>query len=72
LPRQATLPKTIFNFPQEGKFEVKHPLEQKWTLWFDDPSKLGRNATDEDWKNNVKKVGGVIRCCPTCPQWRWQ
>ena len=33
---------------------VKHPLQNAWVLWFDNPQKrLGA----KDWSQNLKKVG---------------
>jgi translation initiation factor 4E len=35
------------------ELSVKHPLQNAWVLWFDNPVKrLG----EKDWKNNLKKV----------------
>jgi translation initiation factor 4E len=36
---------------------VKHPLQNAWVLWFDNPVKrLGA----KDWSQNLKKVGRMM------------
>eukprot|EP00842_Homolaphlyctis_polyrhiza_P004838 jgi/Hompol1/5355/HPOL_001470-RA len=37
----------------ELRFNVKHPLQHHWVLWFDSPSK---KATVKDWSENLKKL----------------
>jgi translation initiation factor 4E len=32
---------------------VKHPLQHRWTLWYDNPKK--RNSA-ESWEENLKKI----------------
>jgi translation initiation factor 4E len=34
-------------------FNVKHPLQNKWTLWFDSQQK---KATQQNWHDNLKKL----------------
>ena len=37
-----------------SELTVKHPLQNAWVLWFDNPVKrLGA----KDWSSNLKKVG---------------
>ncbi|KAJ1680269.1 eukaryotic translation initiation factor 4E [Spiromyces aspiralis] len=36
-----------------SKFNVKHPLQNAWTLWFDLPE---RKQTEKTWTQNVKPV----------------
>lgn len=39
----------------EINYNIKHPLERQWTLWFDGVTK-NRNAEKEDWMANLKKL----------------
>ena len=34
-------------------FNVKHPLKNKWTLWFDNP---GKKANDANWGASMKRL----------------
>ncbi|KAI8809961.1 eukaryotic translation initiation factor 4E [Cladochytrium replicatum] len=34
-------------------YNVKHPLQNRWTLWFDNPQK---KTTQANWSQNLKKV----------------
>lgn len=34
-------------------FSVKHPLQRKWTLWYDCPDK---KATNQNWDEQLKKL----------------
>ena len=52
------------------ELSVKHPLQNAWVLWFDNPVKrLGA----KDWSSNLKKVPGqpiiLWACTPAC-LWR--
>ncbi|KAJ3299183.1 hypothetical protein HK104_009787 [Borealophlyctis nickersoniae] len=42
---------TIFEDPMN--FNVKHPLEHRWTLWFDNP---GKKATQANWAFSLKNL----------------
>ncbi|KAJ1975389.1 eukaryotic translation initiation factor 4E [Dimargaris xerosporica] len=42
---------TVFNDPEE--FNVKHPLQEGWTLWFDNPSK---RTTSNTWSQNLREI----------------
>jgi len=42
---------TIFADPEN--FTIKHPLQNRWTMWFDNP---GKKATQQSWHENLKKV----------------
>ena len=49
------------------ELSVKHPLQNAWVLWFDNPVKrLGA----KDWSSNLKKVPGhpiiLWACTPAC------
>jgi len=35
------------------EFQTKHPLQNSWTLWYDNP---GRKTTQEKWAENLKKI----------------
>ncbi|KAJ1553645.1 translation initiation factor eIF4E [Nowakowskiella sp. JEL0078] len=39
-------------FKDATKFNVKHPLQNKWTIWFDNP---GRKNTN-NWASSLKKI----------------
>ncbi|KAG9306158.1 hypothetical protein G9A89_016062 [Geosiphon pyriformis] len=43
--------RTVFTDPQN--FNVKHPLFNSWTLWFDNP---GRKASPNTWSQNLKEL----------------
>ncbi|CAB4467855.1 eukaryotic translation initiation factor 4E-1 [Rhizophagus irregularis] len=43
--------KTVFNDPVN--FNVKHPLFNAWTLWFDNP---GKKANTASWSQNLKEL----------------
>lgn len=42
---------TIFNDPVN--FNIKHPLQSSWTLWYDSASKKG---STKDWSQNIKAL----------------
>jgi translation initiation factor 4E len=39
--------------PDPSNFAIKHPLHNKWTLWFDNP-KLKKQ--DESWEDCLKNI----------------
>jgi translation initiation factor 4E len=45
---------TIFH--DRVNYTVKHPLENTWTLWFDNPRK---KATNQTWSTNLKEIVSV-------------
>lgn len=45
--------KTVFHDPQA--FTVKHPLINKWTLWYTKPPTTGQRGADA-WADNLKEV----------------
>jgi len=53
---------TIFNNPES--YTVKHPLQQTWVLWFDNPTLLSKRATEEDWEKNLEPVSNTTHSCP--------
>ncbi|PWN46818.1 eukaryotic translation initiation factor 4E [Violaceomyces palustris] len=49
--------RTVFNDPQN--FNVKHPLYNSWTLWFDNPSQKGMGSargSKDSWGEDLNKV----------------
>jgi translation initiation factor 4E len=36
-------------------FNVKHPLQHKWTLWYDDPAAMKQNK-ELTWDENLKQI----------------
>lgn len=44
---------TVFHDPQA--FTVKHPLINKWTLWYTKPPTPGQRGADA-WADNLKEV----------------
>lgn len=34
-------------------YTVKHPLQNTWTLWFDNP---GKKANAQSWADNLKEI----------------
>jgi len=52
---QSGKPITVFQDP--NNFNVKHPLYNKWTLWFDNPSQKGASkGSKESWGDDLNKV----------------
>ncbi|KND04093.1 uncharacterized protein SPPG_08940 [Spizellomyces punctatus DAOM BR117] len=43
--------KTIFDDPKN--FNAKHPLQNRWTMWFDNP---GKRTNQHNWSNNLKNL----------------
>ncbi|CAG8676988.1 16354_t:CDS:2, partial [Cetraspora pellucida] len=43
--------RTVFSDP--ANFNVKHPLFNSWTLWFDNP---GKKANTASWSQNLKEL----------------
>lgn len=41
---------TVFADP--SNFSIKHPLQNKWSLWYDNP----RKKTQDTWGSHLKKV----------------
>ena len=39
--------------PDPTDFSVKHPLQNRWTLWFDNP---GRRTNLLSWSQNLREV----------------
>ncbi|KAI7906403.1 translation initiation factor eIF 4e-like domain-containing protein [Cokeromyces recurvatus] len=46
--------KTVFHDPKN--YNVKHPLQNTWTLWFDNP---GKKANAASWSQNLKEIVDV-------------
>jgi len=44
---------TTTAFDDSVHFNVKHPLQNKWTLWFDNP---GKKSNQSNWSANLKSV----------------
>lgn len=44
-------PITIFH--DRLNYNVKHPLHNEWTLWFDNP---GKKANAQSWSQNLKEI----------------
>ncbi|KAJ3193831.1 hypothetical protein HK101_004000 [Irineochytrium annulatum] len=44
---------TVFGFQDPVNFSVKHPLQNKWTLWYDSQQK---KATQANWHDNLKNL----------------
>ncbi|KAI8992014.1 translation initiation factor eIF 4e-like domain-containing protein [Mycotypha africana] len=47
-------PITVFEDPKN--YNVKHPLQNTWTLWFDNP---GKKASATNWSQNLKEIVDV-------------
>lgn len=47
-------PKTVFDDPKD--YNMKHPLQSTWTLWFDNP---GKKANSNNWSENLKEIVNV-------------
>lgn len=55
--QQQNSVRTVFNDPQN--FNVKHPLYNTWTLWFDNPSAKGMGKAPggkDSWGEDLNKV----------------
>lgn len=46
--------RTVFHDPKN--YNVKHPLQNTWTLWFDNP---GKKANAASWSQNLKEIVDV-------------
>ncbi|KAI9473492.1 MAG: eukaryotic translation initiation factor 4E-1 [Benjaminiella poitrasii] len=46
--------KTVFH--DSKNYNVKHPLQNSWTLWFDNP---GKKANAASWSQNLKEIVDV-------------
>lgn len=46
-------------------YTVKHPLQNTWTLWFDNP---GKKASAQSWADNLKEI---INIDTVEDFWRW-
>jgi len=51
LPAPANDPATYTADPTN--YEIKHPLQNRWTLWYDNPK---RRLSTSTWCNNLKQV----------------
>ncbi|KAL2913423.1 eukaryotic translation initiation factor 4E [Polyrhizophydium stewartii] len=51
---QAVPEQVVTAFDDPERFTVKHPLQNRWTLWFDAPS--SKKTTQKDWGQNLKKI----------------
>lgn len=40
-------------FADPNNFSIKHPLQNRWTLWYDNP---GKKTNTQNWSDNLKKV----------------
>jgi translation initiation factor 4E len=40
-------------FHDRINYTVKHPLQNTWTLWFDNP---GKKANSQSWSQNLKEI----------------
>ncbi|CAO3599901.1 unnamed protein product [Absidia cylindrospora] len=40
-------------FHDRTNYTVKHPLQNTWTLWFDNP---GKKANSQSWSQNLKEI----------------
>lgn len=47
----------ILSLQDPVRFNVKHPLQTKWTLWFDDPALQKANPKQIlTWEENLKNI----------------
>jgi translation initiation factor 4E len=40
-------------FHDRTNYTVKHPFQNTWTLWFDNP---GKKANSQSWSQNLKEI----------------
>jgi translation initiation factor 4E len=52
-PSAASVDKMTTVFDDGKNFNVKHPLESSWTLWYDYQQ---RKTNQESWLDSLKKV----------------
>jgi translation initiation factor 4E len=50
----AAVSETITAFDDPQAYNVKHPLANSWTLWFDSPS--NKKTTQANWSANLKNL----------------
>jgi len=43
-------------FVDPSNFAVKHPLQNRWTLWYDNPSSHTGKMNQNNWSNQLKRV----------------
>ncbi|KAI7861477.1 translation initiation factor eIF 4e-like domain-containing protein [Spinellus fusiger] len=43
-------------FHDKSNYNVKHPLQNTWTLWFDNP---GKKANVNSWSQNLKEIVSI-------------
>ncbi|KAL0079776.1 translation initiation factor eIF 4e-like domain-containing protein [Phycomyces blakesleeanus] len=43
-------------FHDRSNYNVKHPLQNTWTLWFDNP---GKKANTQSWSQNLKEIVSI-------------
>ncbi|KAF8472710.1 translation initiation factor eIF 4e-like domain-containing protein [Kalaharituber pfeilii] len=55
-PRAETPGEQVTIFHDAENFTVKHPLMNKWTLWFTKPTSAKGGGGAENWADNLKKV----------------
>jgi len=51
IDRRNDIKLTVFADPEN--FTVKHPLQNRWTMWYDNP---GKKATQQSWAENLKPI----------------
>lgn len=44
-------------FQDKADFTVKHPLQSRWVLWFDNPAAAAGRKQPKNWEDNLKMVG---------------
>ncbi|KAI8091421.1 translation initiation factor eIF 4e-like domain-containing protein [Gilbertella persicaria] len=49
----TTLPAEVVELCQTIDYSAKHPLQNTWTLWFDNP---GKKANAQSWADNLKEI----------------
>ncbi|CAO3649155.1 unnamed protein product [Mucor hiemalis] len=52
----TALPAEVIELSKSIDYSAKHPLQNTWTLWFDNP---GKKANATSWADNLKEIISV-------------
>ena len=54
-PENSQETQVILSLVDPLSFNVKHKLQHRWTLWYDDPAMAKANPK-ENWEDNLKNI----------------
>jgi len=50
---QIEAPKAVVSFGDPANFQTKHPLQSRWTWWYDNP---GKKTSQSSWGEHLKQI----------------